>query len=529
MDWEDQLRDFGNLFDRYEHFYEILAEQRICPRIFYKDSRIWKDIIGSSEYAERCLDWTDSLTRLSSVTSSVKPPPTDTDSVVLIGTGGASLAAKACSSLPKAGTARTLQVLDSTSPNYLHQYFKDATTSNSYYIVASKSGSTIETLDLAMSLFDQVNRPERFCVITDPTPSPLKDWAEQNSIGVYSSDPFVPGRFSSLSPLGLIPIKVLGCNLEEVRMSHWAATKVITWVESETPKRLDKTAALIAALASEAGSRLVITSDPNLQPVMQWQEQLVAESLGKFGMGVLPVPSFDRPDDMTEEQICTSIQLPGLDSVEIERSELTGLDVITAHFIFWQTVVTMCGYLLRIDPFNQPNVERSKQRVREILHEADSAAESEPDPDCTLDESGESVNSMRSILAQIREDSKNHHYIGLLVFADPDPYLLRHFSKLAERVSDLTGLSTVFNFGPQYLHSTGQFHKGGPAVGHFLVIGVEDDNDIQVHDRPYTFGKIFNTQRLADMEVLRQSDRPVYNIKIKLPIEENIVALLDNL
>ena len=529
MDWEDKIRDFGNVFNRYEHFCEILTQQQVRSRIFRKDASIWEGIIDTSEYAERCMDWTDSLTRLESVISNVETLSQDVDTVVLIGTGGASLAANACYSLLRISGGRSLEVLDSTSPHFLQQYFNNAAASNRYYIVASKSGSTIETLDVATSLFDDVRIPDKFCVITDPTPSSLRSWAEQHAIKLYSSDPFVPGRYSSLSTLGTIPLKILGCDLQEMHKMHEVYTNAVMLGNSDSSLNVEKTAALIAALSSDPRSRIVISGVATQLPVVQWVEQLVAESLGKFGFGILPVVQFDKSNQLEKHQVSVRVRLLGSEEVVIYDGTLVDLSQITEFFLFWQSVISMCGYLLRIDPFDQPNVEQSKQRVFESLRENKAVLESNQVPDCIADGFKESSISLRSILTQIKEESEEHHYVGLLAFVEPDLLTACMFNHLAKKLGEWIGLTTVFNFGPQYLHSTGQFHKGGPAVGHYLVISVEDVNDIQVTDRPYTFRKIFDTQRLADMEVLQELGRPIYNIKFKRSVHENIVALLEHL
>ena len=527
MPWTDQIRKFGQFFDRFEHCNSILIDRDIRSRIFSKDASVWHDIIESSESAYHCMDWTDSLKQSMSVVSRVQLPSRNPESVLLIGTGGASLAAKAYASVFQNTKESNLQVVDSTSSDFLREIFDDTVNSEWCCIVASKSGSTIETLDIARSLFDRVGCPDRFLAVTDPNPSQLRIWAEENAIEVHPSDPFVPGRYSSLSTLGLLPLKILGYELQQIRSAHHEFIEYISDGESSISLLANQTAALLAILASEPGSRLVLSAGLNLLPVLQWTEQIVSESLGKSGFGVLPVVEPHVTDDLLCDRVQVRIQVADSEVVLIIDEQLKDLRQIVRYFLLWQTVISMTGYLLGMNPFNQPNVELSKRRVLDTLSHSNGDVSLNQDPGYMMDGPEQSAEILRKILQQIRNSAQRHDYIGVLTFLKPDMETFRLMTRWMKRTSELTGLTAVFNFGPQYLHSTGQFHKGGPEAGHYILIGVDESSDIQVCDRPYTFGTLFKTQLCADMEALRQSGRPVHYFHVKQPVSENLRKVLE--
>ena len=529
MPWTDQIRKFGQLFDRFEHCNAILLDHDIRSRIFSKDATVWHDIIESTESANHCMDWTDSLKQSMSVVSRVQSPSRNPESVLLIGTGGASLAAKAYASVFRNTNVTNLQVVDSTSPDYLREIFDDMVNSERCCIVASKSGGTIETLDIARSLFDRVGCPDRFLAVTDPAPSPLRIWAEENAIAVHPTDPFVPGRYSSLSTLGLLPLKVLGYELQQIRSAYHEFIEYISYGESSISSQANQTAALLAVLATEPGSRLLLSAGLNLLPVLQWTEQIVSESLGKSGFGVLPIVEPHATGDLPSDRVQVRIQVAESEEVSIIDEQLNDSRQIVRYFLLWQTVISMTGYLLGMNPFDQPNVELSKRRVLDTLSHSNGDVSPSQDPGYTMDGSEQSAEILRKILQQIGNSAQRHDYIGILAFLKPDMESFRLMNSWMKRASELTGLTAVFNFGPQYLHSTGQFHKGGPETGHYILIGVDESSDIQVCDRPYTFGTLFKTQLCADMEVLRQSGRPVHYIQVQQPVSQNLQKVLEML
>ncbi len=447
--------------------------------------------------------------------------------LVLIGTGGASLSAKSYSSVlgPEAG--KRLQVVDSTSPQFLRSILEGAASPSKFYAVASKSGGTIETLDIARTLFECVRAPDRFCVVTDPEPNSLRIWAEDNAISVFSSDPYVPGRYSALSVLGLLPLNLLGHDLQEIQSGHDQFVQEVSNDRSHVSQQVDETAAILAALASDSSSRIMLAAEVHLLPVLQWIEQIVSESLGKSGLGILPVVEIVQSEGSPSNRLQVRATSENIEVCSIFDHQLNTLQQTAKLFMFWQTVISITGYLLDIDPFNQPNVEQSKLNVLTALRAKDMEAENIQGSDIAVEETEKSVNAVRSILRHVREHAQKHDYICLLAFTEPSSEMFDTLTRLKVRSGELTGLTAVLNFGPQYLHSTGQLHKGGPGTGHYLIIGVEESVDFAVCDRTYTFGELFNTQLRADLEVLRESGRPVHSMKLRQPVSESLREILE--
>ncbi len=513
--------------DRLGSYGKFLAKQHIRAKVFQKDADIWFDIVEPPGSAAHCMDWTDTLRRSMQIVSEVPELSADCDTVVLIGTGGACLSAKAYSSVLGYEVSTKLKVVDSTSPQFLRSILEDPASKNKFHLIASKSGGTIETLDIARSLFERVRIPEGFCVVTDPEPNSLRIWAEENAISVYSSDPFVPGRYSALSTLSLLPLKLLGHDLQGIQSGYDEFIEDISNHESSVSRHVDQTATILAALASESSGRILLAAEIQLLPVLQWVEQIVSESLGKSGLGILPVIEVMQSEGWPSNRLQIRAISENFEVASIFDLQLNNLRQTARFFMFWQTAISITGWLLNIDPFNQPNVEQSKRRVLTALRTKGTAPEYDLDPDNAVEVTSESVNAIRSILQQIGESAQTHDYICLLAFAEPSNEMWDRLTRLKVRAGEFTGLTAVLNFGPQYLHSTGQFHKGGPRTGHYLIIGVEENIEFSVCDRPYTFGELFNTQLHADLEVLRQSGRPVYYIKLKQPASENLDEILE--
>ena len=209
--------------------------------------------------------------------------------------------------------------------------------------------------------------------------------------------------------------------------------------------------------------------------------------------------------------------------------EVADVQQLARYFMYWQTIVSLAGYLIGFNPFDQPDVERSKSNVLRILKGGGAGDTTGFNNKCVIDGSMESVAGFQSVIQELSNVTGSNDYICLLVYACPTTQLTHLLFRWVERLGQLTGRTVVFNFGPQYLHSTGQFHKGGPPNGHYLAVVVDDDVDIPVENRPYTFGELFHIQLMADVEVLGELGRPVRFIELKQPVAGNLQSMLDAL
>ena len=528
MSWLDQFRRSSGFFEQCNEFVGTLADRNICSRIVDQDTTLWTDNGFSSDEVEHWLDWANPFEHSLEIVDQVKPEPLGSQPIVLIGMGGASLAAKAFASVFGKLTGRSLDVLESTSPETLGQHLAQSADGR-HYIVSSKSGSTIETFDIARTVYEHSSAVDRFTVITDSSSSPLRNWAEQNGLQTFPCNPYVGGRFSALSVLGLIPAKMLGIDLQGLRDEFQKQVDLMRAEHSEYCRNVRQLGAAVAASSTTPGGELVLSCSSRLLPVIQWVEQLVAESLGKKGVGVLPVIEEQSPNTVDELRI--SIRTSELAPVTVFRTKLRDEKQLASTFFVWEVVVAMAGYLLELNPFVQPDVEASKQSMRDTLDSVARNGKLEALSDIEVLEFGDdkSVQPIQEIFEKISATVNVSDYVAILAYIDPEFNNERALAEFTTAVNGAVPCSVVRAYGPQYLHSTGQFYKGGPVNGHFLVIEAYTEADIQVVDRDYTFGQLIAAQAQADTQILRKLELPVYRIQLHQPVATGLCRMTEAL
>jgi glucose-6-phosphate isomerase len=376
----------------------------------------------------------------------------------------------------------------------------DQDLSKSCIIIGSKSGSTIETASQMAAANEQLIKQgldpkNHFVVITDPG-SPLDIQARETSLRVVNADPNVGGRFSALSAYGLTPAALIGIDISillddayEASLSFAKPGSVVTQVA----------AALADKFFSFTG---FLDTGSNVAGLSEWIEQLIAESTGKNGKGVLPI-TLRRKSSLNYPVI--SFDGSGSNSVEASLGE---------HFIFWQWVTALLGYLLGVDPFNQPNVTEAKEKTSALLSRWSKGREE-------ISPVFESENI--AIYSSLQEKSVEH-YLGKAI-ANSRCYLaiMAYLHRGADdQIKDLAPLleskskfPTTFGWGPRFLHSTGQFHKGGPSTGSFIQITAEHENAWPIAGRDFGFETLIMAQALGDMEALSSRDFSVIRFHLK--------------
>ena len=522
-----QIRDSEQIFPRFREYEELLVEGSICSRIFSKDVSIWRESGVSPTPSDRCLDWTDSFHRSLPTVIEVPQLPKHVDTIALIGMGGASLAVRVYAEVCCSETRRTLRILDSTSPDFLAKALQQPESKNKYYVVSSKSGNTVETLNIARTVFERVGCPSQFSVLTDPSTGKLREWAKDNDITSYVSDSYVPGRFSALSSLGLIPVKILGIDLsplQDVLDDHVAMMKIS---DSNYGIETRQLAAAMACAATEPGSRMLLSANANLLPALQWIEQIVGESLGKSGHGVLPVIQVPTSNETGNDELQVCFCTEQTESALIFQTRLSNISQLVRMFLTFETAISMAAYLISVNPFDQPDVERSKQIVSNSLDSDNNRPGPITDQEIKVNRSADSVQKIQEAILKLESSIGIHDYVALLAFASPTAENEQILSEIAKNLKAVIGRSVVQNFGPQYLHSTGQFHKGGPATGNFLIIKTDQDADIDVARQSYTFGRLMELQASVDAEVLRELDRPVYQFRVMQPVTKSLQYLAE--
>jgi len=394
---------------------------------------------------------------------------------------------------------KKLTILDSTDPAHVKSVL-DQDSSKSCIIIGSKSGSTIETASQMAAANEQLIKQgldpkNHFVVITDPG-SPLDTQAMESKLRVVNADPNVGGRFSALSAYGLTPAALIGIDISILLDDAYEASLAFTKPGSVVTQ-------VAAALADKFFSFTgFLDTGSNVAGLSEWIEQLIAESTGKDGKGVLPI-TLRRKSSLNYPVI--SFDGSGSNSVEASLGE---------HFIFWQWVTALLGYLLGVDPFNQPNVTEAKEKTSALLSRWSKGREE-------ISPVFESENI--AIYSSLQEKSVEL-YLGKAI-ANSRGYLaiMAYLHRGADdQIKDLAPLleskskfPTTFGWGPRFLHSTGQFHKGGPSTGSFIQITAEYENAWPIAGRDFGFETLIMAQALGDMEALSSRGFSVIRFHLK--------------
>ncbi|WP_019179294.1 glucose-6-phosphate isomerase [Microbacterium yannicii] len=447
--------------------------------------------------------------------------------VVLAGMGGSSLAPEVIAQT--AGVP--LVILDSTAPGQvLAAIDGDAEAGDltrTVLVVASKSGSTVET-DSAKRAFEAAFRDlgidprERIVVVTDPD-SPLDRAARADGYTVFNADPTVGGRYSALTAFGLVPTGLAGVDIREL-LDEAEATLLEVAIDSP-----DNPALVLAAAIAGGEPRRdklgLVTDGTHIVGLPDWIEQLVAESTGKQGTGILPVvllpvsPELEtRPADLQIVRLVDEAKQFHL--FEQHEGEVLVSGSLGAQFVVWEYATAIAGRMLGINPFDQPDVESAKVAARGLL-------DARPEPmapaftvegvevrvsDPELAASGTVAGVLDALWARLPEDG----YVAIQAYVNR--LELPQLAGLRELVAADSGRPATFGWGPRFLHSTGQFHKGGPANGVFLQILEQTDVDLEIPDRPFTFGQLIQAQAAGDAGVLADGHgRPVVTLTLTDP------------
>lgn len=446
--------------------------------------------------------------------------------IVLAGMGGSSLAPEVITRT--AGVP--LVILDSTDPaQVLAAIDGDAESGGlerTVLVVASKSGSTIET-DSARRAFEAawsdlgIDPAERIVVVTDPG-SPLEQSARTSGYRVFTADPNVGGRYSALTAFGLVPSGLAGADIAEL-LDEAEAT--LLEVAIDDPRNPALTLAAAIAGGDPRRDKMGLVSDgTHIVGLPDWIEQLVAESTGKNGTGILPVvllpvsPEVDRtPADLQIVRLVDDAVHFRL--IEQHPDEVLVSGSLGAQFVVWEYATAIAGRMLGIDPFDQPDVESAKAAARGLL-------ETRPDigaPAFTVDgvevrvsdpalaASGTLAGVLDALWARLGADG----YVAIQAYADRTA--VPQLAGIRELIAADSGRPTTFGWGPRFLHSTGQYHKGGPANGVFLQIIGAGEVDLEIPGRPFTFGQLIAAQAAGDADVLVAHGRPVVTLTLTDP------------
>jgi glucose-6-phosphate isomerase len=477
----------------------VAALNLITPRLAAKDSTLWGDA-ARAEAAIR-LNWIDLPS-----TSRDLLPVLDALSAwsrelghkefVLCGMGGSSLAPEVIA----ATFNKSLTVLDSTDPDHVAAVLSHDL-SSTCFVIGSKSGSTIETASQKLAVEAELEKQgldprNHLVVVTDPG-SPLDQQARAAGLRIVNADPNVGGRFSALSAFGLTPAALIGVDVSVLLDDAIDAASKFTLPDSS--------AVIVAASMVESSMQYVGFSDrgSNVPGLSEWIEQLIAESTGKDQKGILPVVV-----ESSKDASYPIITFDGNSALSVEGS-------LGGHFIFWEWVTALMSFLLKVDPFNQPNVTEAKEKTGALLERWKDTGVVSPEPVFESENiavfAGTSGSSIKDFLHLAFAHKPG--YIALMA------YLHRgvddSIMELRSLIEKASATPTTFGWGPRFLHSTGQFHKGGPRVGSFIQITGVSEKAWPIKGKNYGFETLVMAQALGDNKALSAREYPIVRFHLK--------------
>jgi len=448
----------------------------LTQRIWARDHTVWKD--DPTEITDR-LGWLDLPSIMPSVVDELVDVAEEAaydgyKHVVLLGMGGSSLAPEVLrTTLGVARGALELTVMDTTHPVAVSSLTASLDLTHTLFIVASKSGTTIETRS-HMEYFWALTgaNGDQFIAITDPA-SELDSLAEERGFrAVFQNPPDIGGRYSALSYFGLVPAAMIGADLNQLLDS---ARDLVNSHDPGTSLGLQ-----IGEAAKVGRNKLTLDLPPSLSSFGAWAEQLIAESTGKEGTGILPVVGEDRgaPDVYGTDR----------EFVNIDAKP----DQLGAEFFRWEFATAVAGHVLGIHPFDQPNVAEAKAATAEALKAG-----------ALIDEP---LGDVRALLQRVSAGD----YVALQAFVDPSAETMEWLHRARMKIRDTHKVATTVGFGPRYLHSTGQLHKGGPPTGVFIqIVDSERSVDVPIPGAPYSFGALIDAQAAGDLTALRARGRRI--------------------
>jgi transaldolase / glucose-6-phosphate isomerase len=504
--WEAKLgTEIGSLVDTVA---SEVSDGEIVGRIWRKDHKVWKD--DPTEISDR-LGWLTvadaMLERVPEIQEFAKKAKADglTHAVVL-GMGGSSLVSEVFRNSFSNGEGMELLVLDSTHPATIARLRDSVPLDKTLFIVASKSGTTVESISHFGYFYDLVNNPEQFVAITDPGTRLARLATLMGFRKVFLNRADIGGRYSALSLFGLVPAALAGVDLyailddaeEMACASHYCVP-----VAQNPGAWLGITQGVAA---TQGRDKVTVVLPEEISSLGDWIEQLIAESTGKEGRGIVPVVGEDLagPEAYGKDRLFITLgDVPGIDELAAAGHPVVKIDYnrpsdLGGEFFRWEFAIAVAGYILGINPFDQPNVAQAKDATKAIL---DSGKFEDPGFD-----------DPKAVLESVRSGD----YVAILAYLDRTDETEQVLQKARLKLRDAHRVATTVGFGPRYLHSTGQLHKGGPNTGVFIqVVEAEAGEDLAIPHATYSFGDLIKAQALGDYRSLKDAGRRVARVTLE--------------
>lgn len=500
----------ARLAEAYTAALDDAVRARVASQIFAEVPTLWGP--RAQDESARRLGWTAAANRSRELVPRIEQLRQRLSSrgatrIVLCGMGGSSLAPEVI--CRAAGV--DLVVLDSSHPDMVRSALTKL--DRTAVVVSSKSGGTVET-DSQRRAFEQafaaagIEPAERIIIVTDPG-SPLARIGSDAGYEVFEADPTVGGRYSALTAFGLVPSGLAGAPISRLLDEAAEVQPLLAEDSAENPGL--RLGILLGIAALDHADKLVL-ADASGVGLGDWAEQLVAESTGKEGTGILPVvvagtssPGFLSPTGDSVLVATGTTEVPDAPWAAAVHGSLG------AQFLLWETAIPVAGRILGINPFDQPDVESAKQAARELLDEG--VQHSAPDRvDGEIGLFGTEADNLDTALRALFSELTSAGYLAVQAYLDRWEHA--DFAQVRDALAERLGRPVTFGWGPRFLHSTGQYHKGGSPHGVFLQITDDPQQDLEIPGRDFSFGDFIGSQAAGDANVLRDQGRPVLRLHL---------------
>ena len=543
---------------------EEAARANVIERIWNKDATLWKSEAAHQKIIANSLGWLTVPGEMLAVAEELKDfaaavSASGFQHVMVCGMGGSSL----CPEVLRQTFGRQegfpeLLVLDSTDPDTINSFNQQIDLEKTLFVIASKSGTTTEPIAFHRYWYNEVMRVSdvpgnAFVTITDPGSQMADTAAAEGFRRIFFNQPDIGGRYSALSYFGMVPAALMGLEVAKLLQQTESMVKACG-----AQVEIDKNpAAILGAVLAECAlagrDKLTIVTDQRLAALGLWIEQLIAESTGKEGKGIVPVVGEPRGDVSAygNDRLFVAISVGPFDAESNSRlraiqaaghtvvyRNLADVYDLGAEFFLWEMATAFAGWRLGINPFDQPNVQESKDATKALLgkYEQDGKiaeqVASASDGQLTVyagGEAGESTVSVEEALRAHFSKIKPGDYVALLSYVEETPEIEAAIRLIRTSVRDATHSATTNGYGPRFLHSTGQLHKGGPDSGVFIQITAPDKVDFPVPEAPYTFSVLKDAQALGDFQSLLKHGRRAIRVDLGDDVTGGLQKLLETL
>jgi len=533
--------------------------ERFFQRIWAKDASLWKSDEAHQKIINNSLGWlfvpqyiSERIDEVEAFAGEVRAA--GFTHLMLLGMGGSSL----CPEVFRRTFGRRpgfpeLLVLDTTDPDTISDFESRIDLSTTLFIVSSKSGSTIEPLSFYKYFFDRVRSVkgaqagENFIAVTDPGTLMERTARDSQFRRVFLNPADIGGRYSALSYFGTVPAALMGCDVREMLQRTLRAIAGSGTLMTPKTNAVLPLGCALGALAVQGRDKLTLVTSSQISSLGLWIEQLVAESTGKEGKGIVPIAGeqLGQPDLYGNDRVFVAVSVGELESKDqdsLNALEAAGHPVIRrvlndpldlgAEFFIWEFATAIAGALLEINPFDQPNVQESKDNTNSLLEEFKQNGKL-PEQELIAAAAGLQIfgaSSQASTPAEIIQDHlaqvKPGDYIALLAYIQETPAHEELLQAIRTSLRDRFHVATTTGYGPRFLHSTGQLHKGGPASGIFIQLTCDAKVDLPIPGEPYTFGTLRQAQALGDFSALEEHGRRAIRVHLTHEIEVGLQELL---